>query len=216
MNQINFLPKDYLLKQERAARRVRQTLLIIVVLFCMVGWWLGAYSRVADLNRYANALDIEVHAANVQMLEMVKLKGRREALAHQLNVQRELAQPLAHMHVLTVIAELMPESMATRQIALTSTGLNTRPNRTGKNSKPGNAPVILIELEGIAPNDVEVADFVGQLTDHVLFKQVKMLYARQVELDDVIAREFRVEMRVPMNRVYQVNELPLEEVAHAD
>jgi len=214
MNQINFLPQDYLQKQERAARRVRQTLLVAVVAFCMVGWWLGAYARVSSLGHFADALELEVRAANDQMLEMVKLQGRREALAHQLKIQRELAQPLAHTHVLTVMAELMPESMGTRRLALTSTGLNAKPRRSGRSSS-STEPVILIELEGIAPNDVEVADFVGELTNHVLFREVKMLYARQVEFDDVIAREFRLEMRVPMNRVYQVNERPLEEVAHA-
>jgi len=214
MNQINFLPKDYLLKQERAARRVRQTLLIAVVVFCMAGWWVGAYTRVGAMADHAEALDQEVQAANDQMLEMVKLKSRRAELAHRLSIQRELALPLSHTHVLNAIAELMPESVGTRHLSVTATGLSGKRARSGKSSGPAN-PVLLIELEGIAPNDVEVADFVGQLTDHVLFKQVKMLYARQVELDDVIAREFRIEMRVPLDKVYRVSERPLEEVAHA-
>jgi len=223
MSQINFLPESFVQDMERRARRTRHIALIVCVLLCMAGWWLGSFQQVRSQSKLADALDQQIQTAEEQKLEMAKLQSRRELLVHQLKVQRELAQTLEHTAVLATIADMMPSSMGMTALAMTTTGMDAKParsttrNRKGKagNNRTSEPPSILLELQGIAENDVQVADFVGALADHVMFEDVKMIYARQAEYGSVIAREFRMELRVPLDREYRLLEPEQEEVAHA-
>jgi hypothetical protein len=61
-----------------------------------------------------------------------------------------------------------------------------------------------------------VADFVGRLSDYPLFSNVKMLYSRAVVAGELQAREFRIELEVPLDRDYRMAAAPRLEVAHAD
>lgn len=102
------------------------------------------------------------------------------------------------------------------------------PTASSKTAKPAHAAAIkptpsdealLIEFSGLAPNDVEVANLVGALSDNPAFSGVKMLYSRSVTTRGVIGREFRMEMQVPLDRDYRLDgdgrKAKTQEVAHA-
>ena len=46
-------------------------------------------------------------------------------------------------------------------------------------------------LTGLAPGDVDVANFIGQLSGSPVFEDVNMGYARNVEFNGRLAREFQ-------------------------
>jgi hypothetical protein len=83
-------------------------------------------------------------------------------------------------------------------------------------------PVCDIQVEGRAPSNVEIADFVAALAESGLFGNVKMVQSRQIEQGRLLVREFRLTMRVPLDVDYQ----PMDqwqasaesagEVTHAD
>ncbi len=68
---------------------------------------------------------------------------------------------------------------------------------------------------GLAPTDMEIADFVGRLSSYPLFTNVKMDYSRAVQVKELKAREFHVQFEVPLDRDYKLVH-GAGEVARAD
>ena len=69
---------------------------------------------------------------------------------------------------------------------------SARPAVAGAGGR-GSVPVRRVQLviTGLAPSDVDVANFIGQLSASCLFEDVNMGYARTVDFRGRMAREFR-------------------------
>ena len=55
---------------------------------------------------------------------------------------------------------------------------------------------VLLVIDGMAPNDVDVANFIGQLSACPLFEDVHMGYAKTVRFRGAEAREFQAKCYV--------------------
>ena len=105
--------------------------------------------------------------------------------------------------VLAELCRLTPNNMALVSLELKpvdvtveeeTRGRNTSDHvRRGSGRRQSNKKVRRVQLVicGLAPGDVEVANFIGQLSASPLFQDVNMGYARTRELQDRIAREFQ-------------------------
>jgi hypothetical protein len=244
VSDINFLPKSYLQAQERYARMWREGMVVILAGALLVGWYLYELAQTQVLNQQVIQAKADVQKVQDQITLFRKLQLERKGLIRQLRVHRELTQPLAHTAVLGAIGQIMPTSIGLTDMSITT--LPPQPpkpappekRKSGSGGSPAKAdkkaeeealtmpkvPPLRIELIGLAPNDVEIADFMARLSDHVLFTDVKLLYSKPVETQDLIAREFRIDMQVPLDREYREPEAQTEsasaaveqgEVAHA-
>lgn len=203
MNQVNFLPESYLRERRRQHRVMRETMLIAVVGLLVIVWYLGTQTRVVTLENLVSARQQEIESIASQQTEMVKLDKQRQVLMHQLQLERELSQPINHTAVVATLAHIMPASMALTDMAI-QTPAPVPLGRSGRTTLYSSIPVMHVSMVGLAPRDMDIADFMGKLTDHPLFINVKMVFSRSLELTDeyVMAREFRVEMDIRLDRIY--------------
>lgn len=220
MSQINFLPESYLREKRRQNRVMRESMLIAVVALLIIVWYAGTQTRVVSLENLVQAKQQEVQSIASQQTEMAKLDQERSVLMQQLQLERELSQPINHTAVVATLAHIMPRSMALTDMSIQmpapvpsprikvsdkskTSGRND--NRSVAKAPAGPPPVMRVSVVGLASRDMEIADFVGRLTDHALFGNVKMVFSRSVELKDkmVMAREFRVEMDIRLDRIYE-------------
>jgi Tfp pilus assembly protein PilN len=220
--QINFLP-DWYLKQRRArVGRQRQILLAGVVLFGVVLLYNGMRQQHGDLEHYRQALQQQIVATQGQLSEVAKLQTARAELNEQLRIYEKLARPVNLTQVINTIGHNTPEGVALTELR---SEFDKRANRrivTPGDPTTGRKPVVAIDqvpfykivLEGNAPSNVEIANYVGSLAQTGLFRNVKMIYAREGRIDNAITREFRIAMEVSLDRDYQT--VPLEELAHVD
>lgn len=225
MTQINFLPESYFKERRRQRRVMRETMLVAVVGALIIVWYLGTRTRVVALEQLVSSRQQEIQSIQSQQSEMVKLDKERSVLLHQVQLERELSQPINHTAVVATLATLMPQSMALTDMSIqtpapvpSGKGVK-RDNPQSRASLQGNVPVMRVSMVGLAPRDMEIADFMSRLTEHPLFMNVKMSFSRSVELMDkhVMAREFRVEMEIRLDRIYQApSRAVMEGVAHVD
>ena len=68
---------------------------------------------------------------------------------------------------------------------------------------------IQLDVYGIAPDDIAVANLVNSMSDHPLFEKVTMYFSRTEERKDIVSRRFHVGAKVPLDRRY----LPLRQTA---
>jgi len=152
--------------------------------------------------------------------ELSMLEGRGDAMRQQLAMKESLEQELADLMIkrrieeqlgrrvgtLDVLVELervMPESMALTRlnmetvegaVPVSPVGENrsNRPVAEGGAKKQQVVKRVRLTLTGMAPTDVDVANFIGQLAGSRLFEDVNMGYARNVTFRSRSARQFQV------------------------
>ncbi len=203
MEEIDFLPDR--IKAQRARRR-RLTVQAYLMAVCLTG--LVALGYVFHVR-------IQTARGELSMLE-----GRGDAMRQQLAMKESMEQELADLMIkkrieerlgrrvgtLDVLAELqraMPESMALTRlnmetvevaVPLEAAGANrsNRPVAGGKPEKERVVKRVRLTLTGMAPTDVDVANFIGQLAGSRFFEDVNMGYARNVTFRSRSARQFQV------------------------
>ena len=212
MNEINFLPAKYARMRAKRRRGVRQTALVGILTLALAGWWLEQQRQTSIERNKVDTAEAEVAAARTQMQELMKLREEHKHLIHELNIQRELAQPVNHTQVIATLGSLLPSSVTLTQLTMDTKrpppkavkkddSKSTNSSETKKVAKRDDR--IKIDLEAVAPNDLTVANLVGTLSSHPLFTNVMMRYSRADEFQGVSGRRFRLEMTVGLDRQYE-------------
>jgi hypothetical protein len=243
MNEINFLPQSFIRLRARKRRVLRESLLVVVVVVGMGVWYAFAQRGLQALVESAQGVQAQV-ATGEQDEEAKRLHARYVELARQCDAIRQLVSSVNASQVLATIASVTPPSVAVRVLELNDKGLDVWAAKTkerdhrkaqeeankarGNTSKTKKAaagsgskfdpPIMEIKLEAVAPGDVQITDFVGRLTQHPLFGNVKLYYTRSTTVGEFAARQFSVQMEVRLDRRYGPagKTQTAKEVAHAD
>ncbi len=227
MNSIDFLPASY--REERARRNIahRRWVLVLVTLLTLVGWGVARHKKSFDLARRADALQTQAEVNRQKISEMDKLRDERRTLTYQKNIQQQLDQPIAVTQTIAMVGLLMPDSCGLTNILVTTHRPDPKPiekpddkkkKRPAKKGDSDNKPdpdYLHVDVHGIAPDDVTVANMVNRMSDHPLFEKVTMHYSRVDESGGLIARKFHIGADIPLDRRYlpvtQTAEVPIED-----
>lgn len=220
-DQINFLPEWYRARRRRRILLQRQLLLVAVMGLGMAWLWSSTRQQAEQLDQYHAALQTQLAATERQALEVGKLQRAKAQLHGQVRVHNRLARPVSFDYLTATINDLTPEAIALTQLDAEVVQLqrkHTVPGQVDETGRPmvrvESYQIVAIDLEGMAPSNVHVANYVGRLAACSLFRDVKMIYSRQGKGDDSESRQFRISMTVPLDRPYRF--VPAQEVAHAD
>lgn len=202
MNTIDFLPEKIRLRRNRKKRLVHQ---VYVLLGCAALLGLWGYTREIRVQK-AQAELAELQDRSVEIQKQLSLREELERQQAKLMVVQQIEKDLgSRADVLDVLGELeaiMPESIAlstclleTVEIRVEKKEKNTRSRRlqsaSGKPAEPETIKRVRGMITGISPSDVDIANFIGQLSASPLFQEVNMGYARNVEFRGRQGREFQ-------------------------
>jgi len=220
INEINFLPESFLKRHQRKRRIMREIGLVVVVVICLFVWISATSSRAIGLKNYVEAKTQELEAAEAQLVELSRLKKQMAGLNQQIDLHRRLSLPVTHTSLLAAIGESMPDDIALTRVEMTTPTPKptNKPKKTSKSKKsvkskreqtkaePKEPRLMKFEMTGLSPSDLMVANFVGRLSEHVLFHNVKMKYTRSTRVGEVTARKFGIELTVDLNQQYMPTE----------
>ena len=213
MNEINFLPQRIVHQSADRRRRARTGGLISLLLTCLVGWGVHEFSINHDMSQQVKRFKDQVATARNQMSEVVKLGDEYKRLQTQVDLQRELSQPISHTQTFVQISETLPESVALLEIHIASRrpapkALEDDSKRKRKSKKSKVVELshndLQITLDGVAPDDLTIANMIGDLSDHPLFDQIYLEYTRSIEARGVQARAFRLKLRLRLDRRFKL------------
>ena len=211
-NNMSFLPDDYL---ER--RLQRRTNLISLSLFAVVmGAVVAAYfvtnrqrDEVLKLGNQVNA-DFAEAAKRLEQLETLQLK--KNQMVRKAQVTAVLLERIPRSLVLSELVNAMPVALS-----LTELSFDTRRTRVTQaptaleeakrkslaekkdkdNIRDEPEPIMTeatMQLAGIAPTDVEVAQFMATLGQNALFRDINLVFSEQFVLDKQEGRKFRIDL----------------------
>jgi len=219
---IDFLPQSYHIERARRARRHKQWVMILLVAVSLVAWGVSRQRQSTELTWRAASLESQAYATRQKQSEMSKLKNERKSLSYQIKIQRQLDQPVAVTQAVAALGQLLPDSSGLTRVAVQTYRPPPIPRHDpdemkSKRKSRRKVPVdpnmtrdyIQLDVYGIAPDDVAVADLVNSMSDHPLFEKVIMYFSRTEERNQIVGRRFHVGAQVPLDRRY----LPLKQTA---
>ncbi len=203
MHDIDFLP--HRIRQQRARRAwlLRQGYLLGAVAAALVGWTATSGHRVSEARGELALLQ----RTNGNMARQLALKSDLERQLADLLIKERISKHLgSRVNVLDLMHEmerLLPASMFLRSLDVDTVaylpeggearGRNgtRRPEAAGAGGRAKFGTRLRLVITGLGPDDVAVANFIGQLSASPLFEDVNMGYTRNTVHEGRSAREFQ-------------------------
>ena len=197
MENLDFLPERIRLARQRRTRLVRQGYLTAV---CIVALVVLGYLRQGSVRQAQASLE----ALNTQQIQIQRQISMRQELEHKLadletvkRINDGLGSRVRAMDVLAELDKVLPRNMALTHLSFEAVQYQV-PVKAADGGAPSpvdaNKTVTLkrvrLLITGVAPGDVDVANFIGQLSASPLLEDVNMGYTKTVEYRGHLAREF--------------------------
>ena len=201
---IDFLPERMKARRARNRRILRQVNLLVLAAATFAAWLYFSDRRVARAAAEMNLL--KDRSANVQnlLLQRDLLEKQQGTLLIKERIGSRLGSRAGVLDVLCELQRLLPPGVSLTTLNLDGVQVTSTAELVRDHSPlpPGAAPResvvtrLQLVLTGIAPSDVDVATFIGQIAASPLFEDVNMGYIRNQVVQGRRAREFQVSCHV--------------------
>lgn len=200
MDNIDFLPKR--IKQKRGRKRVLKRQGAVLMLGAVALMAIAHVNQAAIARANAELADLQdrQHRLAETLKVIPDLTANLAEAAIKQRINRELGSRLTVNAVLAELGRLLPP--AGSLTALEYNTVEIRPKASPVKTAAAiathkNVPAekrVRLTLVGVAPTDVDVANFIGQLSGCPLLAEVNMGYAKMVAIDQGrrTARSFQV------------------------
>jgi Tfp pilus assembly protein PilN len=205
MPNINFVPDDYV--QSNESRRAN---LMCLVLFSVVMAALGgSFVAIKIRQKACSAEESMVNAKMAQMQEAIQkfeqLQTKRKEMMRTALTTAELLEPVPRSVLLASLTNNLPAGVSLVKLNLIQKDPagNKRRKSTGNKYQKGKGQAegavsreqrleTHMEIEGMAPSDIEVADYIKRLSNSVLLDNVALVQSVEKVVDDTAFRHFRL------------------------
>jgi hypothetical protein len=187
-------------------RRVRRWIVAYTMAGLMVGTTIaGLMASNASKQRERDALAAQVEVHWMRNEEARSLLDEIRDLESSIARFNRLAWPVRVSDAIGVIESIVPPS--TTLTSLTLIPREETPRPAGKRRKGEAAPetktYLAIEIEGLAIDDLDVAEAVRSLEQHRMFSGVNLDFARSRDVGGIDARAFRLSCEIDLSKRYR-------------
>lgn len=203
MKIVNLLPEWYLRAQrERCSLRIR-LLLMLVLGGVMVGWTFVGRGQVRQLQHQRDALVRQGEIVHSLGGDLQRAENDIRRLENLQLAYRDLGTTVPMSAVLQQIPNNMTVGMALSRATI---DVRAEPVRnSGMVGDPRNPPryhnIARLNLVGLAPNDVLIAQLIGRISANPLFTDVSLNFTRTETLREYSVRRFEIQMQVDLDRL---------------
>lgn len=195
MNEIDFLPERIKAQRARRRRLTRQGYLLVVAIAALTAWAGLGNERIVRARGELAMLE-EVSAS---MDRQIAIKAQMERQLADLMIKERVSETLgSRVNVLDVTYELerlLPEGMFLKNLRLETIDYHPRASggaRASSGRKKGKSVKrVRLTMIALAPSDVSVANFIGQLSASPIFEDVMMGYTNKRIYRKRFAQEFQ-------------------------
>jgi Tfp pilus assembly protein PilN len=191
MNQVDFLPERIRLGRARKARRVRQAWVVALAAAILVTIGIVRHGSINKAQAELAMVQRASQNVRTQLAVRQELERQQADLLVKKRIDDQLGSRVTPTELLGELQRMMPTGLTLTSLAME--GVEVRPGgaaKSGRSSKGVNR--VALAITGLAPNDVDVANFIGQLAVSPFFEEVTMGYSRNTDFRGHPVREFQV------------------------
>ena len=190
-NQLSFLPDDYL---ERKARR-RANILCGMLAVIVLGVIVSAFQYMEKITKAVEAKYTAVeqkYTDAARRIEKVnQMRAQQQQVVRRAELAASLVEKVPRSNILAEFVQAMPPGLSLLNLNMESRERSgpVPPSMTAFEQKKAalegrtaNLPIapktfdVFLKLEGVAPTDLQVGDFMEKLKRSTLFREVNLIY----------------------------------------
>lgn len=215
---MSFLPEDYIERRVELRTNVICLSLFGVVLAGVLGAYFVTSRQRAEVLEHQQQINASFTEAAKRISQLDELQAQKKRLLRKAQVASTLIEPVPRSILLAELINRMPASLTLTDLKLKSKKIQGTVNvaapagsamsaaaLAAKKAK-GEADIpdvpevptyrVDIELIGIAPTDIQVAQYMASLAQCDLLTNVDLSYSEETRVDDLSVRRFRIDMRL--------------------
>lgn len=213
----SFLPDDYLAQRAEKRTNVISLTLFVVVMGAVFGAFLMTNQQWEQVKAAQTSINSQYQEAAIKIEELNELEQQRNRMLNKAELAIALVERIPRSILLAELINRMPPKLSLIEFELKSTEIKPKARKPGRNEKGSlkerapergktreeameerkvEAPRYRVELAmiGLAPTDREVSQYMADLINHELLRDVTLKYSVQTEFEDRKMQEFRMEM----------------------
>jgi Tfp pilus assembly protein PilN len=207
MVNINFVPDDYIQNNES-----KRTNLIYLILFVVVMTALGgSFVTIKIRQRACRAKENLVNSRMTKMHEAIQqfdeLQVKKRAMMKTALTTAELLEPVPRSILLASLTNNLPSGVSLVNLTLlqkepknnSHVSVSSKYQAAQAESKAGSTRLspeqmleTYIEIEGMAPSDLQVASYIERLSNSTLMDNVALVESKEHKIDDSTFRQFKL------------------------
>jgi Tfp pilus assembly protein PilN len=212
MATINFVPDDYV-QQRQSSRANILYLMMLMAMLGAIGVTFGFIKmRQHRVNAELAQLEARMEQTKQQMAELEKLEKQRVNMMKTMVMTAELLEPIPRSVVLAGLTNNLPSGVSLvefkldeKEIAVSrpapakAAGASQYQAKAATKEEPVRADTKVetnFEIRGIAPSDIQVAAFIANLSNSIMFDQVALIESKVEEIDGIRFRQFRLNAKL--------------------
>ena len=203
MREVEFLPQWYPKVRQRKRAVMIQTWATLSLVVALGVWMLMAQRNVQASETELSSLRTDLNQSEVQLQRLEEMLDLQKELGKQASIFAKIGRPVASTKLITTLEQLMPRDMALMNLTLETEepqakaggSLSSRSRRSAAAAAAAAAnaePKLRLRLHGVAPTDVDLAEFLAKLTAKPFFRQIELIYSHEKTDSGHVMREFEV------------------------
>jgi len=211
MLNINLVPDDYVQSKEARRINIMCLVLFVPVMAVLVGLFMFIKIQQRVLAAREKIVDAKMERAYDAIMQFEQLQEKRDAVWKRSLATAELLEPVSRSVLLASLTNSLPAGVSFLQLSAvqkeppksysrTETAKTSKYEKERARKNAGTAPAqsqekllrTHIDIEGVAPSDIEVAAYFERLSGSKLLENVKLVESKEYKAGDITFRRFRL------------------------
>jgi len=212
MLSINFVPDDYVQSSESQRTNLIYLVLLAVVIAALGGLFVTIKIRQHVLCREVACIDAEMAREEEDLKKLNELHVKQKDMVKTALTTASLLEPVPRSVLLASLTNSLPagvsllrlyivqkehKSIVAGPTAATSKYQAAQANQSkaGPDWQVGSAEKLFethMDIGGIAPSDLQVADYIERLSNSNLLQNVALVESKEHEIEDTTFRQFKL------------------------
>lgn len=209
-NQPSFLPKDYLANKQRRRTNIICTSLLAIVITAIAAAMLLSQRSLRHIEARHKQIEAQYTEAAKRIDQVKKLEQIQQAMSQQAQLAASLLEKVPRSNLLAEITNDLPAGVSlidltmsskarpTPRPVVTKTPLEQKKEAKEKKNAPPEPKLydVSIKLSGVAADDVQVAQFIRNLSGSKLLQDVNLVVVQQAKMNGDEVRKFVLDMMI--------------------
>jgi Tfp pilus assembly protein PilN len=202
VRELEFLPSWYGVARRRRIALIAQAWATACLVLVLLAWTGVARFRVLTARNDLGNLRAQMAKTQADLNKLDAMNALKRRWSEQGEVLSKLGVSVESTRLMGLIAQATPESVALIGLSL-QTEEKTEAVKTVSAAKSLKDPTVnrklRVRVQGVAPSDAEVADFMAKLAAVVFLEDVSMNYTKDSDQGGRAVREFEVTFALDLN-----------------
>jgi len=204
MVNIDFVPEEYVQQRQCCKANVMYLVLFTALMTAIVITFLVIKVRQKNIEAKLLFLNSNMVKAHEQFKQLEELQSKRKTMMKNLVMTAELLEPVPRSVILASLTNNLPSGVSLLSLKLeqkerkpdarTASASQYEQKANAAKTEVSKEQLIdtHIEIEGVAPSDIEVASYIARLSESILLDRVALVESREYEIEEAKFRRFEL------------------------